>query len=156
MPMYIKFDGVDGESTEAGHKDWILIESFTWGLENSAGGGAGGGGGAGKASFSDLSIVCGASKASPQLALRCATGQHIKEAALHVTRRVRGREETYYKYELKNVIISSFQAASDGTSSTSDSFSFNFEKIKWDYQTRAADGSVTTSTFTWDLKRNTP
>lgn len=29
---YIKFDGIDGEATDADHKDWIVVDSMSWKL----------------------------------------------------------------------------------------------------------------------------
>ena len=155
MPIYIKFDGIDGEVVQQDHKGEILLDSWSWGIHQSIAAG-GGGGGAGKVSFSDLSVMCSSSKASPVLALRCASGQHIKDAHLTMTKRVRGREETYLTIELKDVLISSFQPSSDGASSAGETMSLNYEKIKYTQFSREADGSVKTTVFTWDLKRNTP
>lgn len=155
MPIYIKFDGIDGEVVQQDHKGEILLDSWSWGIHQSAAAG-GGGGGAGKASFSDLSIMCASSKASPVLALRCASGQHIKDAHLTVAKRVRGREETYLTIQLSDVLITSFEPSSDGGSSATESLSLNFTKIEYKYYSREADGSVKTTVFTWDLKRNTP
>ena len=154
MPMYIKFDGIDGEAIQPDHRGEIVIDSWGWGISQSTS--VGGGGGAGKASFSDLSIMCASSKASPVLALACASGKHIKDAHLTVTKRVRGREEPYLTITLKDVLISSFQPSSDGASSSGETMSLNYEEIKYTQFSREADGSVKTTVFTWNLNRNTP
>lgn len=96
---YIKFDGVDGESTSVDHKDWIIIESMSWG--------ASGGGGAGKVSFKDFTITHRIDKASPKLFLACATGQHIPKVTLSVTRMVNEKEVEYYRIILTDVLITS-------------------------------------------------
>jgi type VI secretion system secreted protein Hcp len=100
---YIKFDGVDGESTSVDHKDWIIIESMSWGADavRSSGGGAG------KVSFKDFTITHRIDKASPKLFLACATGQHIPKVTLSVTRMVNEKEVEYYRIILTDVLITS-------------------------------------------------
>jgi type VI secretion system secreted protein Hcp len=100
--------------------------------------------------------MCSSSKASPVLALKCASGQHIKEAVLTV-RKAGGRKgEPYMTIVLKDVIISSFEQSSDGGSSAAEQLSLNFTKIEYKHFYEDADGSVKSTTFTWDIKKNTP
>jgi len=56
VDMFLKIDGVEGESKDQKHPGTIEIESFSWGMSNPGTHGSGGGGGTGKASFSDLSF----------------------------------------------------------------------------------------------------
>ena len=81
---FLKIDGIDGESTDKFHPGEIEISSFSWGVTQTGSIGSGGGGGAGKASFQDLHFSSSISKASPNLMIACATGEHIKEATLTV------------------------------------------------------------------------
>jgi type VI secretion system secreted protein Hcp len=142
MAMFIKFDGIEGEATHRDHRGEISIDSFNWGHTNPTTVGGGGGG--------------SSSKASPVLALKCASGQHIKEAVLTV-RKAGGRKgEPYMTIVLKDVIISSFEQSSDGGSSAAEQLSLNFTKIEYKHFYEDADGSVKSTTFTWDIKKNTP
>ena len=34
--MFLKLNGLDGESMDEDHKDWIEVESFSWGVDNPA------------------------------------------------------------------------------------------------------------------------
>jgi type VI secretion system secreted protein Hcp len=52
--MFLKLDGVRGESKAARHDGEIELTGFTWGQTS---GGAGSGGGPGKAKLSDLVVV---------------------------------------------------------------------------------------------------
>ena len=47
VDMFLKLDGIKGESKDAKHKDEIHIESFSWGMNQTGAHAAGGGGGAG-------------------------------------------------------------------------------------------------------------
>jgi type VI secretion system secreted protein Hcp len=135
---YIKFDGVDGESVSVDHKDWIIIESMSWGVIGPV---TGTGGGSGKVSLQDFSITHRIDKASPKLFLMCATGQTIPTVTLSVTRMVGGAEVGYYKVVLKDVLISSISGANTpgagGTATSGDrpqeSLSLNFTKIEFKY-----------------------
>ena len=53
-------------------------------------------------------FVTKVSKASPKLFLACATGQHIKEAALVGVKEGKDRQE-FFKVTLTDVLVSSFQ-----------------------------------------------
>jgi len=113
---FLKLDDIPGGSADRDHKDWIEVESFSWGIEfDTSIGSSTGGAGAGKAKFNDLSIVANFGKASETLFKTCATGQHIKKAVLHV-RKAGGGQDVFYKVHFDTVLISSFQdgGTSDG------------------------------------------
>ncbi len=131
---YIKFDGVDGESTASGHKDWILIESLASGIQRPR---LEATGGLGRAIPSDIVVVKQLDKSSPKLMEAVATGKVFPTVQFHLTRLVGPeREATYYTYELKNVLVTSYQVGGSGSASESrpmESFSLNFEEIKVTY-----------------------
>src|SRR5215470_11993047 len=85
VDMFLKLDGIEGESKDHKHAGEIELLSFSWGVSNSSGlACAGGGGGAGKASFHDFAFVKRVDSATPQLMLHCATGEHIKTGLITV------------------------------------------------------------------------
>ncbi|MGI0036842.1 MAG: type VI secretion system tube protein Hcp [Nitrososphaera sp.] len=141
VDYFLKIEGVDGESTSETHKDWIEIQSFSWGMSNSGSMAAGGGGGAGKASFSSLRLTTDISKASPKLFEACATGKHFPSATLTlVDSEQRGLE--FMKVTLSDVIISSYQSAGTSGEFPAESFRLNFAKIEYEYTPQKADGSM--------------
>ena len=139
VDMFLKIDGIDGESTDDRHKGEIEIESFSWGETQSGGAAHGGGGGAGKVSMQDFHFVMRSSKASPKLFLACATGQHIKEAQLSVeVIGERGRtakdQVGYLKYKLTDILVSSYKTAGTGADDALpvEEVALNFAKIEVD------------------------
>jgi type VI secretion system secreted protein Hcp len=138
---YLKIDGIKGESADDKHRDWIELDSFSWGMTNSNA--AGSGGGAGKVSFQDLHFTMKVDKASPKLMLACATGQHIPTLKFVVARAdgATGGTTDYYVVTLSDVLVSSFQSSGPprppaGTPTDvpmTASLSLNFTKIQWDY-----------------------
>lgn len=140
VDMFLKIDGIDGESTDERHKGEIQIESFSWGETQTGSAAHGGGGGAGKVSMQDFSFVMKASKASPKLFLACASGQHIKEANLSVeTTAEKGRsgkgQVEYLKIKMTDILVSSYQTggSSGDDALGTDQLSLNFAKVELDY-----------------------
>jgi type VI secretion system secreted protein Hcp len=106
--VFLRLDGIPGDSADAKHQGEIQIESFSLGATNPGSTSPGGGGGAGKVTFQDLHVVKQADKASPKLFEYVATGKHIPTATLTVERARRG-QAAYYVIEMKDVLVSSFQ-----------------------------------------------
>ena len=149
VDLYLKLDGVKGESPKDGHTDEIDILSFTFGATQTGGfsGSTGTGGGTGKADFGDLNITKGVDKSSPTLFQFCANGKHIASAKLTAQKVSGGTPVTYYVIELTDVMISGVHnqgAASDNQ--IVESFSLNFAKVKFSYtpqdNTGAGGGQV--------------
>jgi len=110
---FLKIDGIQGESRDDKHKGWIEIESHSL-----------------NATGKTLNIVRPkTATSSPKLAAACAKGQHFKKAILHV--RKSGGDGTYMKYELENVLISSYSVSGASSSRPMESLSLNFTKIEY-------------------------
>ncbi len=136
VDMFLKFDDIAGESRDEGHKGWIEISSFSWGVNQTGTASSGGGGGAGKVSFQDLHITKSVDKSTPLLLTRCATGQHIRQATLALARTKNDRQ-TFMEYKLTDVMVSSFSPSCIiGPENTvpTDSFSLNFTKMEMVYR----------------------
>lgn len=157
VDMFLKLDGINGESRDSKHKGEIEIESFSWGASNSgsAAHAGGAGGGAGKVSMQDFSFVTRVSKASPQLFLACASGQHIRSGLLTV-RRAGERQEEFLKVTMSDVLVSSWkQEGTAGDDALTDQVSMNFAKVKIDYYEQSPSGGLGEVTSAgWDVKAN--
>jgi type VI secretion system secreted protein Hcp len=156
--IFLKIDGIDGESTDSVHKGEIELLSYSFGVSNAGSIDSGGGGGAGKASFQDFHFVSRLQKSSPKLFLACASGQHIKFAALSM-RKAGGRFPDFYKIRLDDVLVTSFQqgGSADGVESVpTEQISLNFAKIEIDYSVQDQKGALgETVQAIWDLRENT-
>jgi type VI secretion system secreted protein Hcp len=158
VDFFIKFDGIQGESTDAKHKDEIDVESWSWGETHPGSPGPGGGAGAGKVSMQDFQFVMRLNKASPRLMKACATGQHIKVATLTARKAGKGQQD-YLTFKFHDVLVSSFQTggSEEAPSSPTDHVSFNFAKLEVQYKPEKADGSLGAAVeFRYDLKANKP
>jgi type VI secretion system secreted protein Hcp len=99
-------------------------------------------------------------KASPQLALACATGQPIRSAVL-VCRKSGsdGQPVEYYKITLTDILVSSVATggSSGGTELPTESISLNFAKIEWTYRPAGQDGLLEEPVRAeYDLRLNEP
>ena len=152
MPIYMKFDSINGEVTAKGKEKWIEVLSFSWGVSNSSSAGSAGGGGAGKASFQDLHFVQNTQSSSAPLLKACATGEHLKQALL-TFHKGGGQSNEYLKIKLEDVLVSSYQAGgAEGSNNEtpSEEISINFAKIEFDYT--VPDGTL--SSFNFDVRAN--
>jgi type VI secretion system secreted protein Hcp len=155
VDMFLKLDGIKGESKDFKHKDEIHIESFSWGMSQTGAHGAGGGGGAGKVSVHDISVTKFLDKATPELMLHCANGKHIKDGLITV-RKAGEHPVEYLKIKLTDILISSVQEAGHGSDLLSESLSINFAKFNVEYQEQGADGKAAGGPVSmgWDVKAN--
>jgi type VI secretion system secreted protein Hcp len=135
MAVYVKFDGIDGEAQDDNHKKWIDVLSVDWGAHKPGGGATGQSRRRGAAVVEDVTLTLEYEKAAPKLQEKCLTGEIIKKVEIELTSTYGGARATYLKYELKNVMISSFQTNASGNDETPPTvvIANNFEEIKVTY-----------------------
>jgi type VI secretion system secreted protein Hcp len=151
---FLQITGVAGESRDAKHKGWIDVEAWSWGETNAAPVSPGSGSSAGRVSIQDLSISTRFSKASPQLFLACATGQHLKEAKL-VAVHSGAMQQEFLTWTFSDVLVSSYQTGGAGGDLVTDQVSLNFAKLKVEYKAQNPDGSLGAAvTAGFDVKTN--
>src|ERR1041384_2192659 len=155
VDMFLKLDGIKGESADHKHKDEIHIESFSWGLSQVGTSSAGGGGGAGKVSVHDISVSKVVDKSSPELLLACANGKHIKEGLLTV-RKAGEKPLEYLKIKLNDILISGVQLSGPGHEQLSEAVTLNFAKFQVEYQEQGPDGAPKGGPVLmgWDVNAN--
>lgn len=154
VDMFLKIEGVDGESKDSKHKGEIDIESWSWGATQS-GAASGGGGGAGKVSFQDFHFTKSIDKSSPKLLESLATGTHLKEAKL-VLRSPGGSQTEYLVITFSDVMVTSYSTGgSSGDDRPMEEVSLNFAKISMSYVEDDGSGRAGASvSFGWDIKAN--
>ena len=158
VDYFLHIAGVEGESTDAKHKGWIDVDSWSWGESNPAplSPGGTGGGGAGKVNIQDFHFVSRVSKASPKLFLACANGQHFKEAKL-VGRKAGKSQQEFLTWTFSDVLVTSYQTGGSegGDLLPVDQASLAFAKLKVEYRAQKADGSLDAAISAgWDVKSN--
>lgn len=153
VDVFLKLGDIKGESKDSAHKGEIDVLSWSWGLSQTGSMGHGGGGGAGKANFSDLSIMHAVDKASPVLMQKCATGEHIKEATL-VSRKAGKGQQEYLIVKMNDILITSVQP-SGSSEHPMESVSMQFAKVDLEYKPQKDDGTLDAGVhFKYDIKAN--
>jgi len=151
----LEIDGVKGESKDNKLKDCIEVDSFSWGASNPTSFGSGGGGGTGKVSFQDMHFTKSTDKASPELFFRCANGEHLTKAILHV-RKAGKEQQEFYTISLQELAVSSFQSGGHTGAGVTESFSLGFAKLKFEYKEQSTDGKLlSTVKRGYDQQKNT-
>src|SRR5262245_25026552 len=82
VELFLKIDGVDGESKKTGHEKEIEISSFSLGASNPSSVSSGTGSGAGKVDISSISVQKTVDMSSAKLFLKCCSGTHFATAKL--------------------------------------------------------------------------
>lgn len=136
MAAYIKFDGVDGEALDKDHQKWSDLGSFSQGLHQPGGGATGATRRRGDVILDDIACSKELDKASPKIAEAICKGKVFPKVEIDLTASYTdtGRV-TYYRYELKNVLVTSYNIGGSGQAEDvpTEDFSLNFEEIKVTY-----------------------
>jgi type VI secretion system secreted protein Hcp len=140
VDMFLKIDGIKGESQDDKHKGEIQIESWSWGANQTGTGAHGGGHSAGKVHLHDISITKFVDKASCKLMLACCTGEHLKGALITV-RKAGKQPLEYLKIKLQDVLITSVQQAGHGSEHITENVTLNFAQVNMEYQHQKQDGT---------------
>jgi type VI secretion system secreted protein Hcp len=156
---FLQVDGIQGESDNPDHKDWIEPSAFHWGVSRPGQSfPTGGGAPAPVADHGDLTIVKEIDKATPKLFLKCCNGGVIATVKLEIW------PPAFYKapvpivvYELRNVIVTSAKPVGAEGAYLMEEVSFNYRRIDMTYNEFNSDGGGLKSTTkaTWDRQTNT-
>jgi len=151
--IFIKIDGITGESQDTTHPDEIEVLGWNWKITQQSSMHSGSGRGAAKAAVSDLHFVHRIDRASPNLASYCFRGTHVPKAVLTM-RKAGGVPLEYLKITLYDVIVSHVEpAANDGLDL--EHVALSFARIKKEYVVQSATGgSRGTVTALIDVKQN--
>lgn len=142
VDIFLKLDGIKGESGDSKHKDEIHIEAFDLSGSQQGAHGTGGGGGAGKVNIDDIKITKFVDKSSAALFLHMCTGKVIPNGLITV-RKAGENPLEYLKIKLTDILVSSIQAGGSGGGGDllSEHVALNFAKIWVEYQVQKPDGS---------------
>jgi len=156
VDMFLKLDGIKGESHDSKHKGEIDVLAWSWGMSNGSSTHSGGGGGAGKVSINDITLTKNVDSSSNALFLSCATGHHIKQADLVVRKHGGKTPLEYLKIKLEDIIITSVSiGGAGGDTMVSENVSLSFAKVHFDYVPQKEDGTGgAPMPFGFDIKQH--
>ena len=129
---YLKLEGIAGDCTDPGHRDWMILESFN---QNVCGPQERGG----RAGMTDIAVTRLSDRATPFLARATAEGRHFKEAILELCV-PDGAKPKYLEIRLTNVRVTNYGIAGSPQSDTRtpyENLMLGFDKIVWLYYPNA-------------------
>jgi type VI secretion system secreted protein Hcp len=143
--VFLKLDGIAGESTDEDHKGEIDVEAFTFNAKRASG----------KVKVSPLRIIKVYDASSPKLMQAAVSGRHIKSGTLTFRRSGDPNGVEFLTYKLSDVTVASYQEgganADDRTlGSLEDEVGLNPAKVQVTEKTVDASGkagSVVTASF---------
>jgi type VI secretion system secreted protein Hcp len=155
VDMFLKLDGISGESRDKAHGGSIDVLAWSWGVSNSGTAHVGGGSGAGKANVQDLSLTKFIDKSSPDLMLACCNGKHFKKATL-IVRKAGEKPLEYLTITMEEVLITSLSTGgSGGEDRLTENVTLNFAKIQVDYKEQTPTGAAgATPSMSYDIAGN--
>jgi type VI secretion system secreted protein Hcp len=152
MPIYMNYDGIQGEVTASGHEKWIELTSFQWGEGRSLSSGQGASTReSGTVSMADVVVTKQTDGTSPKLFIAGATGTLDKTVKIDFVRTEGGAEQVYMQYTLTNTGVGGYSLASGGER-PSETLSLNFLKIEFKYITIGDDLTGSPETVHYDLE----
>ena len=165
--IFLKLDGIDGESTTKGHEKEIEVVSYDQSIDATLYREGSGGGGVGKSTFSGVRFRKLLDTASMPIALACASGLHIASARFAFRR----APLDFYVVTLEDVVVThAGQCATTGAQSPLEfetlakssagaalleEVTLHFAKIRWEYRRIGPEGTALPPiTGGWDVKAN--
>lgn len=155
--LYLKIEGITGESADAGHTGWIEVDNVAFGVSQpkSATSSTGGGHTSERCEVTDINFTKLADLTTPQLLQSCAAGKTIPRAKFEFMRADGSQPIAYFEIDMENVLIARVAPFVSAGALMSDSVSLKFSKIKWRYiRQKIAGGTGGNTTGGWDLATN--
>lgn len=147
MGVHLKIDGIEGDSTASKHEKWIDLQSWNWGVSNSASVGTGTGMSRGTSSIQDMGVTKVMDSASSKIFISCCTGKVYPEMKLHCTS-VQGEDEpeVWLEIILTDCIFTSCQDTGSGfEDGGQESVSIAFKELSVDVKVQDEKGTLKSS-----------
>ncbi|MDR1424401.1 MAG: type VI secretion system tube protein Hcp [Azoarcus sp.] len=154
MDIYVKLDGITGESKDAKHKGWIDVLTISYDVSQSSSMNTGGGGGVGRADFTPVTFGHHVDRASPALFKYCAAGKHIPKVEISACKAGGGAQEAL-RITLGDVLVTNVSPRGAAGALWTESVSLSYSTISIDVKEQKADGSMSAGGVgAWDIKQN--
>jgi len=149
VDMFLKIDGVVGESVDAKHKGEIDVLAWSWG--ESTGTARTARGAVAVACIQDLSVTKFVDSSSPALIMDTMIGTVVPTAVL-VMRKAGESQFEFLRFTMKNVTIASYQTGgSGGEDRLTENVVLHFESLSGEYQKQGPDGRPSGQPITFEL-----
>ncbi len=158
IDVYLRIDGIKGESADDRHKDWIECKTVRWEMSQpkSATASTGGGHTAERSEHGDIVISKFADLSTPLLLQTCSMGKTIPTATIEFMRAdAMGERIKYFEIQLDNVLISDVLPSLAEGEFLGEYVGLKYSRIRWKYtQQKIGGGSGGNTAGGWDLATN--
>jgi type VI secretion system secreted protein Hcp len=131
--IYLKLEGIDGESIDETHQAWIELNTFTWGVEAKATFEIGQGGQAKQSHINAISAEKSCDKATVILWKNCTTGRHIPRGTISCMKLDGETRVQYLKIDLTDIMVKAVNWKGASEDILSETFDLVFAEFKQTY-----------------------
>lgn len=158
---FLWIDGLDGDSSDAEHKNWIEISAYNLAATQAVSRTASSAGGAtvGRVYLSHFSVVKRVDIATPKILEACCAGQHFKKIVMSV-HRANGEKQKFLEIVFEEVIITGIHSGNifDAAASSfpEEVVWFDYAKVNIVYSQQSRITGLITGQISagWDQTRN--
>jgi type VI secretion system secreted protein Hcp len=141
--MFLKLDGIDGESLDATHGGEIEIEAWDWDTTNAVKWDVNQGGQSTKATVGEITIHKICDKASVTLYQCCVTGKHIKNGTITCRKNDGDQKVEYLIMKLTDIMVSYVHFEGEGGEQRlKEQVKLAFAKFRMDYKVQNDTGTA--------------
>lgn len=135
MPVFMEFEGIEGNVTMDGYAKQIELHSFQWGVGRGISmiTGRTANREVSSPSISEVTVTKSMDKSTPLLVQESVIGTKGKKVILHLVRTGGDTEEEFMTYTLHDCLISSYSVSGSGDGEAGESLSLSFTGIETAY-----------------------
>lgn len=140
--IFLKIDGVSGESKDKEFAGAIDVLSWSWGMSQPSSASVGGGAGAGKASFQDLTIVKHVDQSSSTLMKFLCTGKALGKVQLVARKATGDKPLKFVTIDLAGGIVTDLHPGGGaGDAQFVETLHLSFKEFKFTYTPQTEKGT---------------
>lgn len=149
--MYLKIEGINGESQDRDHKGEIEVLSWSWGMSQNQPATGASRRAAGAVCIEDMNLTKYHDASSADLYNALANGKHYPSATLTMRKAGQG-QQNYVVIEMKNVNVRSVSTGSSGSEDRmTENLLLSFQQVAGSYAPQAASGTAG-QTKSWSVQ----
>jgi type VI secretion system secreted protein Hcp len=141
--MFLKLDGIEGESLDSVHTGEIEITLWGWNTTNTVRWDVNQGGQSTKVELKDIELEKVCDKATVTLYQCCVTGKHIKHGTITCRKNDGEQKVEYMVLHMKDIMVTKVAFAGDGSSqSLKENVNLSFAEFRMDYKLQNDSGNA--------------
>lgn len=153
--MFLKLDGIDGESLDDAHTGEIEIKQWSWLTENHVRWDVNQGGQSTKVEIHEISLEKICDKASVTLYQNCVTGKHIKSGTITCRKNDGEQKVEYLIVKLTDIMVTNVKFEGEDGPSLKETVGLQFAKFRMDYKVQNDTGNAAggAKSYEFDIQR---